>query len=399
MIKGQHEDTEAPCSSAVAAVDLFCGAGGKTHGFIRAGIRVTAGVDIDPTCRYAYEANNPGADFINQSVDQLDPMLLASLFPPGSKRVLIGCAPCQPFSTYSYRYRAARRSPRWSLLQTFGELVHQIKPDIVTAENVPELALLNHGAYARFIADLRTLGYHITSRIVRCADYGVPQTRQRLVVMASLHGPIDLIPPTHTPATYVTVRRAIGMLPPIAAGGPPPVHDPLHRSSHLSTLNLQRIRATPEGGDWRDWPRRLRLACHEKESGKTYPSVYGRMRWEDLAPTITTQCYGLGNGRFGHPTQDRAMSLREAALLQTFPASYAFVEPGQAVTFKHTGRHIGNAVPVALGEAIARSITSHLRSVSDATRRGTGVAGRTPRRSRSGAPGTARQTPPNAGDR
>jgi DNA (cytosine-5)-methyltransferase 1 len=158
----------------------------------------------------------------------------------------------------------------------------------------------------------------------------------------------------------VTVRKAIGRLKEITAGGAPPSRDPLHRACNLSTLNLRRIRATPAGGGWQDWPRSLQLDCHRRSSGKTFPSVYGRMEWDALAPTLTTQCYGLGNGRFGHPTQDRAISLREAALLQTFPRDYRFVSPEDDVTFKHVGRHIGNAVPVRIGEAIARSIKEHV---------------------------------------
>jgi DNA (cytosine-5)-methyltransferase 1 len=352
----------------IAAVDLFCGAGGKTHGFLKAKIPVVAGVDTDPTCAFAFEANNDGAKFHCKSVDELTPEEVNSWYPPGAVRVLIGCAPCQPFSTYSYRYRDAgsrrRGDSRWGLLGSFSGLVRELLPEIVTAENVPELGLHNHKVYLNFISELKDLGYEVTSSVVKCADYGVPQTRERLVVLASKLGPISLIPPTHSPKTYVTVRQQIGNLPPITAGGEPPANDPLHRSSRLSPLNLRRIRATPEGGGWQDWPSYLRLACHKKESGKTYPSVYGRMCWDDLAPTITTQCFGLGNGRFGHPEQDRAISLREAALLQTFPRHYKFVAPGKTVIYKHVGRHIGNAVPVELGAAIARSIIQHLQQVA-----------------------------------
>lgn len=173
-----------------------------------------------------------------------------------------------------------------------------------------------------------------------------------------------MIPPTHAPGNYVSVRDQIGHLPPIFAGGPPPADDPLHRSCGLSPLNLARIRATPPNGGWQDWPESLRLACHKRDSGKTYPSVYGRIGWDGLAPTITTQCYGLGNGRFGHPEQHRAISLREAALLQTFPSNYQFVAVGEEVRYNRIGKHIGNAVPVALGKAIAQSIKRHLKQVA-----------------------------------
>lgn len=352
--------------AGIVAVDLFCGAGGKTHGFFRGGIEVAVGVDIDPTCRFPYEYNNSPARFVEKNVAKLTVDEIAGWYPRGCTRVLIGCTPCQPFSVYSYRYGAAdgrnrTRDKRWGLLNAFRSLVQGLLPEVVTVENVPELALMQHGVYSAFVKNLSRLGYNVTSRIVKCADYGVPQTRERLVVLASRLGNIDLIAPTHPKDAYVTVRDTIGALPPIAAGEAALMGDPLHRACRLSPMNLQRIRATPEGGGWSDWPEELRLACHRRDSGKTYPSVYGRMRWDDLAPTLTTQCFGLGNGRFGHPEQDRAISLREAALLQTFPIDYQFVEPGQPVTFKHVGKHIGNAVPARLGEVIALSIRKHVQ--------------------------------------
>ncbi len=135
----------------------------------------------------------------------------------------------------------------------------------------------------------------------------------------------------------------------------------MHTSAGLTSINLARIKASKPGGSWRDWPKRLIADCHKSASGQTYPSVYGRMEWDKPAPTITTQCYGYGNGRFGHPEQDRAISLREAAILQSFPRSYKFIPANEPVNFKSTGRLIGNAVPVDLGRAIAKSINLHIR--------------------------------------
>src|SRR6185437_4792082 len=135
--------------------------------------------------------------------------------------------------------------------------------------------------------------------------------------------------------------------------------DPLHVACRLSELNLLRIKASKPGGTWRDWKPSLRAACHRRQTGDTYPSVYGRMEWDEPAPTITTQCFGYGNGRFGHPQQHRAITLREAAMLQTFPRKYDFVPKGQRVRFSQLGRLIGNAVPVRLGEIIAESFTHH----------------------------------------
>jgi DNA (cytosine-5)-methyltransferase 1 len=359
MASTRH-DTEHVTTAAAgeaSAVDLFCGIGGLTHGLIEAGLPVVAGVDADPTCRFAFESNNRGALFVERDVTKLAPDEIGRLFPTGVRRVLVGCAPCQPFSNYANRYP---RDRRWGLLYAFRDLVLALKPVVVSMENVPELAERKHKVYDDFVKALKTAGYYVAAGVVRAADYGVPQSRSRLVLLASSLGPIDLEQPTHAPASWPTVREAIGFLPPIAAGAPAPAADPLHISPRLSPVNMRRIRATPEGGGWRDWPRRLRLDCHRRESGSQYLSVYGRMRWDEVAPTITTQSYGYGNGRFGHPSQDRAISLREAALLQTFPRDYAFVPPDSQPTFVHVGRHIGNSVPVALGRAIGESILRHL---------------------------------------
>jgi len=137
----------------------------------------------------------------------------------------------------------------------------------------------------------------------------------------------------------------------------------------LSPLNLRRIKASRPGGTWRNWPPELQAACHRKTTGATYPSVYGRMEWDRPAPTITTQCFGYGNGRFGHPEQDRAISLREAAMLQTFPEMYAFAPPGASIKFNKMGRLIGNAVPVRLGEVIAQSLIGHANAKSIRSRK------------------------------
>ena len=209
-----------------------------------------------------------------------------------------------------------------------------------------------------FVDALEKEGYIVDWEIAFAPDYGVPQQRSRLVLLASLMGKLKLESPTHDATHYETVARAIGDLPELVAGGVDS-RDSLHRCSRLSPLNLSRIRASKAGGNWRDWNEELVSDCHKKETGHGYGSVYGRMKWDGPAPTITTQFYGFGNGRFGHPEQDRAVSLREGAILQSFPPSYDFVKPGTSVQFKTLGRMIGNAVPVLLAQAIARSIRTH----------------------------------------
>ncbi|MGK7888890.1 MAG: DNA cytosine methyltransferase [Leptolyngbyaceae cyanobacterium] len=338
----------------IATVDLFCGAGGLTYGFEQAGLPVKAGYDIDPTCQFPYE-HNTRAQFILRDVEQIDGNDLAAYFANSDVRVLAGCAPCQPFSTYTRRY--SNKSKKWKLLQDFSRLIKESEPEIVSMENV--LQIKHHSVFNEFINHLQKSGYFYSINEVNCQEYGVPQTRKRLVLLASRFEKINLIKPTHSPETYETVGTTIAHLEPLIAGQSSQL-DRLHRSSKLSGLNLRRIRASKPGGTWRDWSKDLVAKCHIKSSGKTYPGVYGRMEWSQPSPTITTQCFGFGNGRFGHPEQDRAISLREAALLQTFPANYEFVEPSEPIVFDRVGKMIGNAVPVRLGEVIAQSILSHI---------------------------------------
>lgn len=347
--------------ASIYAIDLFCGAGGLTHGFERAGIPVTVGYDIDPVCQFPFEYNN-AAKFISQNVELLTGHDLEEHRDDEDLKILAGCAPCQPFSTYSRRYNGKEKEHgRWEILKDFTRLVEEFNPDIISIENV--LQLKQYAIFQEFLKKLNELGYSTTQYDVDCQFYGVPQTRKRLVLFASKIGKIKLIPPTHSEKNYVTVRETIGQLEPLDAGQVSQT-DNIHCCSRLSALNLQRIRASKPGGTWRDWDRALIAQCHAKDSGKTYPSVYGRMEWDLPSPTLTTQCFGYGNGRFGHPEQDRAISLREAALLQTFPIDYQFVPSGKPIMFAQVGRLIGNAVPVKLGEAVARSIINHVEGNS-----------------------------------
>ncbi len=288
----------------------------------------------------------------------MNPDFVASLFPEAGIKVLAGCAPCQPFSTYTNGICV--QQDQWRLVDKFAEIVRSVQPDIVTMENVPRLA--KYPVFQRFIDVLDDEEYKHNHWEVKCANYGVPQTRSRLVLLASKLKDIDLIQPTHSGEDFLTVRSVIQDLEQIEAGETSS-SDPLHKSSKLSKINLDRIRQSRPGGTWRDWDDSLRADCHVRGSGRFYSSVYGRMRWDTLAPTITTQFNGFGNGRFGHPVQDRAISLREGALLQTFPKDYSFVPEDATVRMTQVARMIGNAVPVNLGNAIGQSIMVHLEGV------------------------------------
>jgi DNA (cytosine-5)-methyltransferase 1 len=346
----------------VVAVDLFCGVGGLSFGLRDEGISVRAGVDTDEGCKFAFEKNTK-AKFLSKSVEDISANELNAYYPQGSLRVLVGCAPCQPFSRYTnfkpnQKKTKAPKSDQWKLLNEFKRLILEMNPEIVSMENVPQL--IDYKVYSEFESALIAAGYHVTATPIYCPDYGIPQTRTRLVLLASRLGPIELIPPTHTPENYLTVEDAIGSLPKIKAGETSK-KDPFHRSRKLSNINLKRIKHSKPGGTWRDWPKELRLECHEKDSGKTYGGVYGRMDWDEPAPTMTTHCCGLGNGRFGHPEQNRAISLREAALFQTFPSTYKFEPTGKKLSQKILCRQIGNAVPVRLGSIIGKSIKKHVK--------------------------------------
>lgn len=344
----------------IEVVDLFCGIGGLSYGMKSEDFRIRAGFDLDWTCQYAYEANND-ADFIFKDIRAVRKEDILPYYSKKSIRVLAGCAPCQPFSSYAFKNKN-KDEKKYNLLYEFGRLVKEVKPDIVTMENVPTIASFKlRSVLGDFIKTLESEGYHVSYKVVYCPDYGVPQTRKRLVLLASKFGEIELIPPTHQKDSYVSVRDVIGTLPPLAAGEQCPT-DKLHRCRALSDLNMKRIKATPYGGSWRDWPEDLVLDCHKKSGGKSFGSVYGRMTWESPAPTMTTLCTGIGNGRFGHPDQDRAISAREAALLQTFPMTYRFFPNEQEVSLSKVSRYIGNAVPPRLGEIIAESIKEHIRA-------------------------------------
>lgn len=340
----------------VSAVDLFCGVGGLTHGLVRAGISVKAGIDLDPACKYPYESNN-SAIFIERDVNEISADEIAPHLRSGDISLLAGCAPCQPFSTYGRGSNGKKRGSDWQLVSSFGRIVEEMQPDLVTMENVSQLA--QHEVFEEFLASLK--GYDIKWSVVDCPLLGVPQSRRRLVLIASRLGSLpEIAMPGRV--RMRTVRQTIEKLPPIKAGEQHP-SDPLHFSPRLSPINMQRIQASKPGGTWRDWEPALQAACHRKATGATYPSVYGRMEWDKASPTITTQCFGYGNGRFGHPEQDRAISLREAAMLQTFPRSYKFAKPGDPIRFNNLGRLIGNAVPVRLGEFIGELLMEHVKQI------------------------------------
>lgn len=325
-------------------VDFFSGCGGTSEGFRQHGMDIRLGIDLDPHAAATYRANFPEATFIERDIESVAIDEVAACL-TGDDVLFSGCAPCQPFSKQN-RHRT-KKDPRWNLLGEFERFIHALRPTHVVLENVPGLQRVgDQGPLPRFLQELRRAGYDCAHGLVRAADVGVPQMRRRLVVVASLDGRARL--PENPGTTLTTVREAIQHLAPIEAGE---AHrdDPVHAAMRLSPINLERIRATPEGGTRRDWPARLRLQCHKGHDG--HSDVYGRMAWDAPASGLTTRCLSYSNGRFGHPSQDRAISAREAACLQTFPEDFAFSGP-----LTEMGRQIGNAVPPEMARNIAETL-------------------------------------------
>ncbi len=341
----------------IEVVDLFCGVGGLTCGLNQSGLKVKAGFDIEKTCKYPYEFNN-NAKFYEKDIREVTGDDIEKCYSKNAIKVLAGCAPCQPFSQMNFKYQHNEKTrrendERYDLLLEFARLVEEVQPDIVSMENVPKIEHTH--VFEKFLETLHKCGYKEDYKVVYCPDYGIPQNRRRFVLLAAKNGEIKLLEKTHSKDNYVTVRETIGHLPKVKSGEICPT-DVLHQTARLSNKNLERIRMSKPGGSWKDWPKELRCKCHQKDSGQTYTSVYGRMEWDKIAPTMTTQFYCYGTGRYGHPEQDRALTLREGALIQTFPIGYQFTKPGKEFALKDVAKEIGNAVPVKLGKIIGESI-------------------------------------------
>ncbi len=338
------------------AIDLFCGIGGLSYGLREAGIEVSAGIDIDPSCRFAFESNCK-AKFIQANIRAVGYSDISPYYKNVKHRILVGCAPCQPFSTHTNKNRKYHEDDRWNLVDEFRRLIVDGKPEIVSMENVP--ALRSTEVYNTFKNELRRLDYWVEDGVLSCDQFGVPQKRRRLVLLASTLDKISL--PQGNCENTRTVAESIGHLSPLVQGSSD-INDPIHVCSRLSDLNQRRIKASSPAGTWKDWPDELLPDCYRRKSGQKYVDIYGRMSWNKPAPTLTTRFITYGTGRFGHPEQDRGLSLREGALLQTFPQDYHFVPNGQSPLIGTVGRHIGNAVPPLLAQAIGKTIVNHLKN-------------------------------------
>ncbi|WP_373398590.1 DNA cytosine methyltransferase [Algoriphagus halophilus] len=339
------------------AVDFFCSGGGMSYGIQQSGIKVLAGIDFDESCKETYEANINGAEFIHADVFELSETELEtrlSLKTNDDNLVLIGCSPCQFWSIINTDKKKSEKSK--NLLIEFKRFVQYFNPGYVVVENVPGvLRKKEESGLEGFIEWLNTSGYTVHFNVHEVSNYGVPQHRKRFTLIANRVSSIEISPISST-KKKVTVREVLGEKNgfPKVAPGHKDDSDFLHSVAGLNELNLKRLAITPkDGGDRLSYVYNSELAppCH---FGKTdsFRDIYGRMWWDRPSPTITTKFFSISNGRFAHPEEDRAISLREGAVLQSFPIDFKFSGSSTA----KIARMIGNAVPPKYASAIGEAI-------------------------------------------
>lgn len=355
----------------IAVFDFFCGCGGTSRGFQKSGLDIAFALDIDPDAKNTFIKNFPKTVFCDKSITELKP---SDLLPTlenykDSYKLFCGCAPCQPFTKQNTE--SPKLDPRKTLLTQFGIVINEYEPDFIFVENVPGLQNVpthKHGPFPEFEALLKKMKYHVKHDVVAAQDYGAPQLRRRFVLLASKLGEINIPLPTfgkNRENPYRTVREAIEGLPAIAAGETYTAADVLnHRAAELSELNMKRIKASAHNGGGRNnWPKHLWPECYtkKKENGETHSGhtdCYGRLWWDKPATGLTTRCISYSNGRFGHPEQDRAISVREAARLQGFDDAFEFTG-----NLNSMARQIGNAVPVDLAFAMGNHFIKHIEAI------------------------------------
>lgn len=339
----------------IKVFDFFSGCGGTSRGFTQAGLESVFALDFDNDAVETFRANFPETVVEQRDIRELHVNSISELINAqcGNPILFCGCAPCQPFTKQNTsRTDKDERAP---LLNSFSKFVEYYRPEYVFIENVPGMQKVNaNSPFDAFCKKLDKMGYSFATSVVAAQDYGVPQRRRRLVLLASRVGEVELPEPTHGPSSgsdYSTVREWIAHFPPIDAGQQHP-DDLNHRAAKLAPINMERIRSTPPEGDRSAWPEHLKLDCHKNYNG--HVDVYGRMKWDAPATGLTTRCISLSNGRFGHPEQDRAISVREAAAIQTFPDNFVFKG-----SLNSQARQVGNAVPAKLAEVFGRHLLNH----------------------------------------
>lgn len=338
------------------AIDFFCGAGGVTCGFNKAGIQVLAGIDIDGSCKDTYEKNNKESKFIHADISQYSPRNLerdVNIKRNDDQLIFIGCSPCQYYTIIQTSKDKSAKSKL--LLEDFRSFVDYFRPGYIFIENVPGLESHDDSPLQSFKQFLNENGYVLDEKVVNACYYNVPQSRKRYVLVATRVQKIIQVPSERVNKS-MTVRNFIKDFPAISAGHRDDTRLQ-HSCANLRDINLTRIKRTPVNGGtrlaWKDDPN-LQLSCY-KNKDKMFTDVYGRMYWDLPSPTITTKFFSLSNGRFGHPSQNRAISLREGATLQSFPRNYKF----QSESIETIARMIGNAVPPNMARKIGQGLINN----------------------------------------
>jgi DNA (cytosine-5)-methyltransferase 1 len=338
------------------AVDLYCGSGAVSEALKRHGYRVLVAVDNDPVACRTYKLNHRRTRLICEDIARVDPRHHPKFRGIPSVDLLVVCAPCQPFSSQNRNRRADLRA---SLILESVKFAAALSPTVVLFENVSGLAAPgNSKVLDRLRLELGSVGYLLGAPLqIDAANCGVPQRRVRCVMIAAKNGSeLERFRVTGLPMPLATVRDTIEHLPPLK-NGERSEGDPLHFARKHQDIVIERLRhILADGGSRAELPAHLELACHRGRPRKCYSDVYGRMSWDDVAPTLTTGCTDVTRGRFAHPVQNRAITLREAALLQTFPAAYRFYG-----NVAQVARQIGNAVPVRMVEALLPALELLLR--------------------------------------
>jgi DNA (cytosine-5)-methyltransferase 1 len=337
------------------AIDLFCGAGGLTLGLRRARFKVVAAVEIDPLAVETYRANFPGVKVWETDIRKLTVAEVKRTLDlrSGELALLAGCPPCQGFSALRSRNGSrAVKDDRNDLVLEFERFVRGLRPKAILLENVP--GLVTDRRLRRLERTLRSLGYSVAVRVLDAARHGVPQRRRRMILTASRYGPVASADEV---SERLSVRSAIGSLPRPGQSG-----DELHDLEERRDPRIARLiaRVPRDGGSRHDLGQRAQLKCHQGFDG--FNDIYGRMAWAEVAPTITSGCVNPSKGRFLHPSQNRAITLREAALLQGFPADYFFsLRRGKFAA----AEMIGNALPPEFVKRQAVKIREHLNEAAN----------------------------------
>lgn len=334
-------------------VDLFAGAGGATQGLIQAGWTVLAAVENDPFAVKTYEMNHPSVRLLAEDISEVDPDRLRKdlKLRRGELTLLKACPPCQGYSTLG---GAGEDDPRNDLVHEVWKFVQAFRPRAVLLENVP--GLRSDERLMFLLRRIRSVGYGARTYFVHATDFGVPQRRRRLIALAVRGKQGRQLPERiedELPEAFLGEPLPTGKV--LARAGKLGGRDLLHQPRSYSAVVLDRIRAIPAGGTRFDLPESLTLSCHSKIERRNATASYGRMSADLPAPTITTRCTTPACGQFIHPTEDRAITLREAALIQTFPRDYQF-HGGRS----HIERQIGNAVPVSMAEGLGLVVDSVL---------------------------------------